>query len=60
VLEPLVAIIVGDDCAPPAFSSPQSAFLNFRISRGASDSVPIAKFLNAHRPLPRATLPLGF
>jgi hypothetical protein len=60
MLEPIVAIIVGDDRAPAAFSSSQSAFFNLRVSRRASDSITVAKLVDAHCSLPRAALSLGF
>jgi hypothetical protein len=59
-LQPVFAIIIGDDCALTAFSSPQPTFFDLRISRSAPDPVTLAKLVNAHRPLQRAALSLDF
>jgi hypothetical protein len=60
VLDPLVAIIIGDNCPPTAFSSPQPTFFDLRINRSAPDPVTSAKLVNAHRPLQSAALPFMF
>jgi hypothetical protein len=59
-LQPVFAIIIGDDCTLTAFSSPQPTFFDLRISRSAPDPVTLAKLVNAHRPLQRAALSLDF
>src|SRR5262245_50563241 len=59
-LQPVFAIIIGDDCTLTAFSGSQPTFFNLRISRSAPDPVTLAKLVNAHRPLQRAALSLDF
>jgi hypothetical protein len=58
-LQPVFAIIIGDDCTLTAFSSPQPTFFDLRISRSAPDPVTLAKLVDTHRPLQRAALPLN-
>jgi hypothetical protein len=58
-LQPVLSVVIDDDCTFAAFSSAQPPFFNFRVGRGPSYFVALAELVDTHCPLQRAPLPLS-
>jgi len=58
-LQPLLSVIIDDDCTFAAFSSAQPPFFNFRVGGRPSYFVALAELVDTHCPLQRTALPLG-
>jgi hypothetical protein len=58
-LQPVLSVIIDDDCTFAAFSSAQPPFFNFRVGGRPSYFVALAELVDTHCPLQRTALPLG-